>query len=215
MDMYQIQRKELIEQLVKKGIKDKNVLSAMLKVERHKFVSKSTISHAYSDVALPLGYGQTISQPYTVAYMTQELKVEKGMSILEIGTGSGYQASILEKMGARVYSIERNFDIYSKTQKLFDALSIRVYCKLGDGTIGWEEFAPYDGIIVTAGSPTVPKALMKQMKIGSRLVIPVGDRESQSLKIILRLNETEYSQKDIPNFRFVPLVGREGWSKEL
>ncbi|MDP4116770.1 MAG: protein-L-isoaspartate(D-aspartate) O-methyltransferase [Bacteroidota bacterium] len=213
--MYEIQRKELIEQLVRKGIKDKNVLDAMLQIERHKFVSGSTIMHAYEDVALPLGYGQTISQPYTVAYMTQELKVKKDMKILEVGTGSGYQAAILEKMGARVYSIERNFDIYAKTQKLFDELGIRVYCKLGDGTIGWEEFAPFNGIIVTAGSPSIPNALLKQLEIGGRLVIPVGDRETQSLKIVKRLNEKECAQKNIPNFRFVPLIGREGWSKEL
>jgi protein-L-isoaspartate(D-aspartate) O-methyltransferase len=215
MEMYENQRKELIELLVKKGIKDKNVLKAMLKVERHLFVSGSTIMHAYEDVALPLGYGQTISQPYTVAYMTQELKIKKDMKVLEIGTGSGYQAAILEKMGARVYSIERNFDIYSKTQKLFDELGIRVYCKLGDGTIGWEEFAPFDGIIVTAGSPSIPNPLLKQLEIGGRLVIPVGDRDIQTLKIITRLNEKEYAQKENPSFRFVPLIGREGWNNGL
>ena len=160
--MYENERKDLIAKLAQNGIKDVAVLKAMLKVERHLFVPEAMIQHAYKDVALPIGFGQTISQPYTVAFMTRMLNLKPGAKVLEIGTGSGYQAAILEKMGMKVYSIERQFDIYQITLKLLEKLQVRVFCKWGDGTIGWEEFAPYDGIIVTAGSPVVPNALKKQ-----------------------------------------------------
>jgi protein-L-isoaspartate(D-aspartate) O-methyltransferase len=137
--------------------------------------------HAYSDIALPIGYGQTISQPYTVAFMTQSLGLKSKARVLEIGTGSGYQAAILEKMGIDVFSIERNMDIYLKTRKLLDEIGLRIHTKCGDGTIGWDEFAPYDGILVTAGSPTVPESLKRQLQVGGRLVIPVGNKNSQTL----------------------------------
>jgi protein-L-isoaspartate(D-aspartate) O-methyltransferase len=146
--------------------------------------------------------------------MTEELKLKKGSKVLEIGTGSGYQAAILENMGMKVYSIERQFEIYSNTQKLFDKLSIRAQLKYGDGTIGWDEFAPYNGIIVTAGSPSIPPAYKKQLDIGGRLVIPVGNKSSQTLKVITKKDENEFYEEEVPQFSFVPLIGREGWKEE-
>lgn len=211
--MYESERNDLVEKLKKRGISDERVLHSISAVERDKFVPDALKMHAYKDIALPIGYGQTISQPYTVAYMTQVLRLNEGDRVLEIGTGSGYQAALLENMGMKVYSIERQFDIYIKTQKLFDQLGIRVHTKYGDGTIGWEEYAPYNGIIVTAGSPSVPVSLKKQLAAGGRLVIPVGDKKSQILKIIRKLGEDEFEVKDIPEFAFVPLIGREGWNR--
>lgn len=211
--MYKTDRKALIAQLVAKGITDPNVLKAMGEIKREKFIPDVIKHYAYKDVALPIGYGQTISQPYTVAFMTQLLELKPKSKVLEIGTGSGYQAVLLYNMGMKVYSIERNFDIYSETLKLFDKLGVRVGCKCGDGTLGWKEHAPFDGIIVTAGSPTVPNELRNQLAIGGRMVVPVGDREIQTLKIILRIDEDNFSEIDNPNFKFVPLIGREGWKE--
>jgi len=211
--MYESERNDLVEKLKKRGISDEKVLHSISEVERDKFVPDALKMHAYKDIALPIGYGQTISQPYTVAYMTQVLRLNEGDKVLEIGTGSGYQAALLENMGMKVYSIERQFDIYIKTQKLFDQLGIRVHTKYGDGTIGWDEYAPYHGIIVTAGSPSVPVSLKKQLTAGGRLVIPVGDKKSQILKIIRKVSEDEFEVKDIPEFAFVPLIGREGWNR--
>ena len=209
--MFETEREELIKKLRKKGIRDENVLSAMLNVERHRFVQQAMISHAYDDVALPIGYGQTISQPYTVAVMTEALQLQKGSKVLEIGTGSGYQAAILYEMGMKVFSIERNENIYKKVQKFFDENEIRVVVRCSDGTIGWNEFAPYDGIIVTAGSPSVPENLKKQLAIGGQLVIPVGDRKQQSLVILHKVEDNRFATKEVPNFKFVPLIGKEGW----
>ena len=186
--MKEAERKELIDHLRDRGIEDENVLSAMMKVERHKFVPDVMVHLAYNDNALPIGKGQTISQPYTVAYMTEALKIKEGNKVLEIGTGSGYQATVLFEMGSKVYTIERDIDLYHRTQKLFDELRIRVASRCGDGTIGWEEYAPYDKIIVTAGGPEIPKKLLKQLAIGGRMVIPVGDRSSQTLKITCTLD---------------------------
>lgn len=210
--MYETERNLLVENLKRKGIKDELVLSAIMQVPRHEFVQHIMISHAYKDVALPIGFGQTISQPYTVALMTESLKLKKDDKVLEVGTGSGYQATILKFMGMQVFSIERNESIYRKVQNLFDEKNIRIHCKYGDGTIGWNEFAPFNGIIVTAGSPTIPENLKKQLAIGGRLVIPVGDKRIQTLKILKKLDDNEFATEEIPNFAFVPLIGREGWS---
>ncbi|OGU55022.1 MAG: protein-L-isoaspartate O-methyltransferase [Ignavibacteria bacterium RBG_13_36_8] len=208
------EREELIELLRSKGIKDESVLKAMLGVERHKFVPAAVKQHSYQDIALPIGYGQTISQPYTVAFMTEALQLKPNSKVLEIGTGSGYQAAILYKMGVKVYTIERNQDIYNMVLKLFDDLGIRAAVKCGDGTIGWEEFSPYDGIIVTAGSPTIPENLKKQLKVSGRLVIPVGNRYSQIMKILTKISDDKFDINSVPSFAFVPLVGREGWKEE-
>ena len=210
--MYETERKELVESLKQKGIIDNFVLNAILSVPRHEFVPQIMAAHSYKDVALPIGYGQTISQPYTVAVMTQALKLNQDNKILEIGTGSGYQAAILKQMGMQVFSIERNEHIYKKVQKLFDEKSIRVHCKYGDGTIGWFEHAPFNAIIVTAGSPSIPENLKKQLAVGGRLVIPVGDKSVQTLKILQKISDEKFISEEIPNFAFVPLIGREGWN---
>ncbi len=212
--MFRVQREELVNELIKKGITDLAVIKAIGIVPREKFIEKTMHHIAYKDVALPIGYDQTISQPYTVAFMTQLLNIKKqGLKILEIGTGSGYQAAILYEMGCNVYSIERNLDLHHRTTKLFDKLGIRVHAKYGDGTIGWAEFAPYDGIIVTAGSPSIPLKLKEQLAVGGRMVIPVGDKVSQKLYLIKKISEDKFDVETIPEFTFVPLIGREGWKK--
>ncbi len=209
-----IQKSELINVLSKKGIYDESILRAIRNVPRDKFVPLPMRINAYKDIALPIGYGQTISQPYTLAIMTQALKIKKKDRILEIGTGSGYQAAILRELGAYVFTIERHFEIYNKALKLFDKLGIRIHCKLGDGTIGWEEYSPYDGIIVTAGAPEVPLTLKKQLAVGGNLVIPIGDKKSQRMYIIKKIDNDKFETDEIPEFSFVPLVGREGWKEE-
>jgi len=148
--MYETDREHLVEILRQKGIKNEKVLKAILKVERHRFVSEAMVHHAYEDNALPIGYGQTISQPYTVAFMTEALNLKAHASVLEIGTGSGYQAAVLDAMRMTVYTIERNEKLYKQTKQLFEIFGIDVFTKCGDGTLGWTEHAPYDGIIVTA-----------------------------------------------------------------
>ncbi len=212
--MFKVQSEELIDELTRKGISDLAVIRAIGNVPREKFIPKTIQHFAYKDVALPIGYDQTISQPYTVAYMTQLLSINRaGMKILEIGTGSGYQATILNEMGCDVYSIERNLDLHNRTTKLFDKIGIRVHAKYGDGTIGWLEFAPFDGIIVTAGSPSVPQKLKDQLAIGGIMVIPVGDRISQKLYKLIKTSEDKFESEVIPEFTFVPLIGREGWKQ--
>ncbi len=212
--MFKVQREELVDEITKKGISDLAVIKAIGIVPRERFIEKTLHHMAYKDVALPIGYDQTISQPYTVAFMTQLLNIKKpGMKILEIGTGSGYQAAILVEMKADVYSIERNLDLHHRTTKLFDKLGIRVHAKYGDGTIGWKEFAPFDGIVVTAGSPTIPNNLKEQLAVGGRMVIPVGDRKSQKLYLLTKNSDSDFDSEEIPAFSFVPLIGREGWKK--
>ena len=212
--MFKQQRSELVDSLSKKGIFDEVLLRVMNEVQRENFIPSGVRAHAYKDIALPIGYGQTISQPYTIAIMTQALKVNKGDKILEIGTGSGYQAALLYDMGAKVFSIERNFEIFNNVLKLFDKLSIRVRCKQGDGTLGWDEASPFDGILVTAGSPGIPESLKQQLKIGGRMVIPVGDKNSQTLKVITKIDDENFDIEEIPEFAFVPLIGREGWKDQ-
>lgn len=211
--MYKQQRIELVESLRLKGITDELFLQAMLKVDREKFIPSGVRQHAYKDIALPIGYGQTISQPYTIAIMTEALQIKKGDKTLEIGTGSGYQAALLYEMGAKVYSIERHIDIYNEVLKRFEKLSIRVHCRCGDGSMGWDSYAPYDKIIVTAGSPGVPEALKKQLAINGRMVIPVGNMNSQTLKVLTKTAPDEFEIEEIPQFAFVPLIGKEGWKE--
>lgn len=212
--MFETERKELVETLRKRGIKNENVLQAFLKVERHLFVPEIMRFNAYKDVALPIGQGQTISQPYTVAFMTEALNPKPNDRILEIGTGSGFQAAILYELGARVFTIERNFDLYNQAMKLFDKLNYKIAARCSDGTIGWSEFAPYDGIIVTAGSPIIPENLKKQLAIGGRLVIPVGSKINQIMNILTKVNEEKFQIEEVPYFAFVPLIGKEGWKEK-
>jgi len=211
--MYKLQRYELVESLRLKGITDELLLQAMAKVEREKFVSTVMKPNAYKDIALPIGYGQTISQPFTIAVMTEALQIKKCDKVLEIGTGSGYQAALLYEMGAKVYSIERNIDIYNEVLKRFEKLGIRVHCKCGDGTLGWDVYSPFDKIIVTAGSPSIPDTLKKQLAVNGKMVIPVGNMSSQTLKVLTKTAPDEFEIEDIPQFAFVPLIGREGWKE--
>lgn len=210
---FQKARLALVEQLKKKGIFQSEVLDAISKVPRHQFVESALAHRAYEDTALPIGQKQTISQPYTVAVMTQELGVSSGQKVLEIGTGSGYQAAILRQMGITVFTIERHEPLLEKAQQVLDSLGFRVAAKCGDGTLGWSQFAPYDGIICTAGGPIVPPNLLNQLKIGGKLVIPVGDDKTQSLHVITREGEEQFSKKEVDGFKFVPLIGKNGWNQ--
>ncbi|MFC2103038.1 protein-L-isoaspartate(D-aspartate) O-methyltransferase [Bacteroidota bacterium] len=212
--MFENERISLVKIITEKGIIDQSVLDAIGTVQREKFIPSAMSLMAYKDIALPIGYEQTISQPYTVAFMTEKLQLKPGSKVLEIGTGSGYQAAILVKMGMKVYSIERHNELFRKTQLLFDELGIRVSTKCGDGTIGWSEHSPFDGIIVTAGSPDIPVSLKKQLAVNGRLVIPVGDKNTQTLKVVHKIEEEKYDITDIPQFAFVPLIGREAWDKK-
>lgn len=211
---YDSRRARLVKELISRGITDENVLQAIGTVQRERFVHPNFVARAYEDDALPISSGQTISQPYTVAFMTSLLDVKAGYKILEVGTGSGYQAAILNALGARVFSIERQPELHYSTQKLFDALGLSIATILGDGSIGWNEYAPYNGIIVTAGSPDVPPSLTKQLAIGGKLVIPVGDEEKQILYVITRLSDDKFDVQEYNEFRFVPLIGKEGWKFE-
>jgi protein-L-isoaspartate(D-aspartate) O-methyltransferase len=203
----------MVALLRERGITDERVIRAMRDIERHLFVQSALIPKSYDDCALPIGCAQTISQPYTVALMTQALNLQKGQKILEIGTGSGYQAALLAEMGARVFTIERHFDLHEAAKRTLSRLNYHVALKVGDGTIGWNEFAPFDGIIVTAGAPEVPEALKKQLSPdGGRLVIPVGDLDAQHLTIITRRVDS-YTTEEIDGFKFVPLIGKQGWSQ--
>ncbi|GAA4909025.1 protein-L-isoaspartate(D-aspartate) O-methyltransferase [Mucilaginibacter defluvii] len=204
-------RKRLIELLRKKGIEDENVLNAMWEVPRHFFFDETFWNQAYKDIAFPIGEGQTISQPYTVAYQSQLLHINKGDKVLEIGTGSGYQTCILLKLGAKVYTIERQQALYERTVDGLTRLGYKPHFFLGDGSKGIPGHAPYDKIIVTAGAPTVPDVLLQQLKIGGILVIPVGDENSQQMVTILKVGEHDYEKVVLDTFRFVPLVGDKAW----
>jgi protein-L-isoaspartate(D-aspartate) O-methyltransferase len=209
--MFEKERAELAGQLRRRGIKNEEVLRAIGTVPRHEFVNKTLWHLAYADNPLPIGSQQTISQPYTVAFMTELLEVKKGGKVLEVGTGSGYQAAILSELGVKVYSVEKEFDLYKETNRLLLTLGYRVATRYGDGTIGWNEFAPYDGIIVTAGAPSLPITLRNQLREGGKLIVPVGDRAAQKLFVVERTGETTFKEKVIPGFKFVPLIGKEGW----
>ncbi|MBR9978581.1 MAG: protein-L-isoaspartate(D-aspartate) O-methyltransferase [Bacteroidetes bacterium] len=207
---YDLAREELVAIIRKKGITDPGVLDAIASIPRHVFVQDVFKSKAYDDSALPIACQQTISQPYTVAFMTQLLQIQHGEKVLEIGTGSGYQACVLAHMGARVFTIERHHELLELARSRFETLGFNIASKVGDGSIGWSQFAPYDGIIVTAGAPDVPSSLLRQLKDGGRLVIPVGDQSTQEMILIRRQGE-EFVRSRHAGFKFVPLVGKEGW----
>lgn len=199
-------RNQLAKLLEEKGITDKNVLAAIKEIPRHLFLNSSFEDFAYQDKAFPIGAGQTISQPYTVAFQTQLLQVKKGDKILEIGTGSGYQTAVLCLLGAKVYTIERQNELFKTTSLLLPKLGIRPkHLSFGDGYKGLPNHAPFDSIIVTAGAPIIPKPLMAQLKIGGKLVIPVGD-EAQIMTMLIRKNETQFEKHEFGDFRFVPLL---------
>lgn len=204
-------RKALADLMSHKDIKDKRVVDAIAKVPRHFFFETAFIDKAYQDIAFPIGEGQTISQPYTVAFQTQLLEIKKGDKVLEIGTGSGYQSCILLELGAIVYTIEYNKILFERTKKFLPTMGYQPKFFHGDGTKGLPSFAPYDKIIVTAGGPFVPESLVNQLKINGILVIPVGDEEKQKMLRINKLSEIEIKKEEHGNFSFVKLLGKEGW----
>lgn len=204
-------RKRLVELLRKKGIEDERVLTAIGKVPRHYFFDETFWNQAYKDIAFPIGAGQTISQPYTVAYQTELLHIKKGDKVLEIGTGCGYQTCVLMEVGAKVFTIERQEKLYQRTIQVLPYMGYQPKFFLGDGSIGVASDAPYDKIIVTAGAPTVPDLLLKQLNIGGILVIPVGDEKSQKMVTVLKTGENNYEKIVLDTFRFVPLVGDRAW----
>ena len=203
---HQGQRKQLVDQLKDKGIKDTKVLDAIAKVPRHLFMDPALEDYSYLDKAFPIAAGQTISQPYTVAFQTQLLKVKKGEKVLEIGTGSGYQSAILINLGVKLYTIERQHELYKKTSRLLNNMGLKP--KKGifqDGTLGLVEHSPYDAIIVTAAAESIPKTFLDQLLVGGRLVIPVG-KNSQKMTRYTKMKENKMKREVFGSFRFVPLL---------
>ncbi len=209
---YERWRKEMVDrQIVDRGITDTGVINAMLTVPRHLFVSEALTDSAYMDYPLPIGESQTISQPYIIAEMTQALQLNKNHRVLEIGTGSGYQAAVLAQIASRVYTIERNNTLFMRTRKLFDTFKYHnIITKYSDGTIGWKSESPFDAIMVTAGGEKIPQPLIDQLEVGGRLVMPVGGLMAQEL-LLLEKNISGTSIKNLGGCRFVKLIGQHGW----
>lgn len=203
-------RNKLVKKLRLKGIKSESVLEALNRVPRHVFFDDALLHHAYEDKAFPIGQGQTISQPYTVAFQTEMLNIQPGDKVLEIGTGSGYQASVLLELGAKVYTIEYNKALYEHTKKTLPELGYKPFFFYGDGSKGIPSKAPFDKILVTAGAPFVPEALTNQLAEKGILIIPVGDRERQKM-IRITKKDGELIQEEFDYFAFVPLLGEQGW----
>ncbi len=199
-------RKRLVEGIRIKGIKDEKVLEAIGNVPRHLFMDSSFLQFAYKDQAFPIGAGQTISQPFTVAIQTQLLQVERYDKILEVGTGSGYQAAVLLELGAAVYTIERQRELYLKTQTLLPQIGYHPKLFYGDGYKGLPTYGPFDKIIITAGAPVIPEELLTQLKVGGRMVIPMGPREKQTMYVLVKTSETEYYKESHGTFVFVPML---------
>jgi len=209
---YKRLRQEMVrKQLEERNITNPNVLAAMGKVQRHRFVSEALMDQAYGDYPLPIGDQQTISQPYIVAEMTQALEPKAEDRVLEIGTGSGYQAAILAEIVYRVYTIERIHPLYIKARQLFDEIHYyNIVTRYSDGTCGWEDQSPFDGIIVTAGSPQIPEALVNQLAMGGRMVLPIGNQHTQDLVKIIKTEEG-LQERSLGGCRFVKLIGEHGW----
>jgi len=218
MDRYEKQRKKMVDaQIRSRGIRDARVLRAMEKIPRHLFVDEGLIDQAYNDSPLPIGEKQTISQPYIVALMTEALELAGREKVLELGTGSGYQAAILAELADRVFTIERIASLAQKARRLLESLNYyNVVIRVGDGTYGWREESPFDAILVAAGSPSIPRTLVEQLAVGGRLVIPVGGRYTQNLIKLTRLSENpdDVRQEDLGGCRFVSLIGEHGWKME-
>lgn len=208
-------RKALVRKLSAKGITNDAVLDAIGKVPRHFFFDNALLPHAYQDKAFPIGEGQTISQPYTVAFQTEKLCVRPGDKVLEIGTGSGYQACVLLEIGADVYTIEYNKTLYDKTRLFLPKMGYKPRFFHGDGSKGLPRHAPYDKILVTAGAPSVPDSLVKQLNIGGTLIIPVGNNNKQKMLRITRTDEKKLKKETFDDFSFVPLRGDEGWDGKI
>lgn len=213
MNQYQGKRQYMVDtQIVARGIKDRRVIEAMLKVPRHLFLDEALRPQAYDDNPLPIGEKQTISQPYIVALMSETLHLKGTEKVLEIGTGSGYQCAILAELADQIYTIERIPSIAKRARKIFDQLNYsNVIINIGDGTLGWKQHSPYDGIIVTAASPRPPKPLLEQLAKGGRLVIPIGDEFSQNLSVFTRNDNDDLTEERYGGCRFVKLIGQHGW----
>jgi protein-L-isoaspartate(D-aspartate) O-methyltransferase len=213
-DVYSLQRQKLVDEVRLQGVNSKKVLDALGRVKRENFLDPELRKFAYQNNALPIESNQTISQPFTVAFMTELLDIQKDDKVLEIGTGSGYQAAVLCELGADVYSVERIGELADKAKDNLSAEGYKVRVRCGDGTKGWALHEPYDKIIVTAGGPTVPKSLLRQLKPGGKMVIPVGGEKTQEMTLIEKSDDGEkYRAKRFKDFQFVPLIGEEGWAK--
>lgn len=213
LDYTRVREKMVQEQIIDRGIKDSRVIDAMRKIPRHLFVPDALLGRAYGDTALPIGDGQTITQPYMVAYLSEALGLRGNERVLEVGTGSGYQAAVLACLAERVYSVERIRSLLERARKTLDRIHCQnVVTKLSDGSYGWEEEAPFDAILITAGAPSLPQPLVDQLKIGGTMVIPVGERNNQRL-IRVRKNSRAWSEEDLMKCNFVALVGEYGWAK--
>ena len=211
---YKLARERMVKnQLIPRGIADEHVLRAMGKVQRHLFVEEALVGEAYNDHPLPIGHKQTISQPYIVALMTESLELTGKEKVLEIGTGSGYQTAILAELSDKVYTVERIAPLLERSKSLLQSLGYRnVYFKAYDGTLGWEDFSPFDAIMVTAGAPNIPDPLRKQLADGGRMIIPIGNRYSQDLMRVTRMKD-RFVEKNLGGCRFVDLIGEHGWKE--
>ena len=199
-------RNKLVEHLSEKGINNTDVLDAINNVPRHLFMDNAFVNFAYQDKAFPIGSGQTISQPYTVAFQTQMLKIKPYQKVLEIGTGSGYQAAVLNELNTNVYTIERQKDLFKKTKEFLPSIGYKCNFFYGDGYKGLEKFAPFDRVIITCGAPQIPQSLIDQLKIGGRMVAPIGDGDIQIMHLIEKISETENKITTHGEFSFVPML---------
>ncbi len=212
MDMSIARRRMVEKQLIGRGITDAKVIEVMSRIPRHLFIPEALRDQAYGDYPVPIGEKQTISQAFTVAFMTQSLELDGDEKILEVGTGSGYQAAVLSQLADKVYTVERIASLARQARRVLDQLACRnVNLKVSDGTLGWENEAPFDGILVTAGAPAIPDEYRCQLSIGGRLIIPVGGREQQDMIRVTRLSESDYREEKLLDCRFVPLIGSQGW----
>ncbi len=210
---FQLAREEMVDQIEEKGVSDPLVLAAMRETRRHEFVPRELQHRAYEDGPLAIGEGQTISQPYIVARMTELLEITGRDRVLEIGTGSGYQTAVLSKLAQKVFTIERITSLANRAKTIFEELELNnIVQKVGDGSMGWSEFAPYDAILVTAGAPAIPDRLVAQLADGGRLVIPTGPRRVQDLKKIVKREGEPLTTVSMGGCVFVPLIGSDGWS---
>lgn len=206
-------REELLRQLHRKGIRDNSVLKAINSVAREAFVHPMSLLKSYEDISLPIGLGQTISQPYTVARMTELLELSAGMRVLEIGTGSGYQAAVLSAMGMEVWTIERHEELSTTASQLLTSLGYDVTCRVSDGTLGWSENSPFDRIVVTAGAPLISQELKSQIRVGGLIVAPVGSKTNQEMIRLTKMKNGVFQEENFGSFKFVPLVGEFGWKE--
>ena len=199
-------RKKLVDEISNKGITNNKILNAIMQIPRHLFMDNAFVNFAYQDKAFPIGSGQTISQPYTVAFQTQLLDIKPYQKVLEIGTGSGYQAAVLNLLDTHVYTIERQKDLFNKTKQFLPSIGYDCMFIYGDGYKGLPKFAPFDRIIITCGAPFIPKELIDQLKIGGKMVVPVGDGDNQEMHLVKKISETETKVTTHGNFSFVPML---------